>query len=77
MSWLGPIFTLDWANKIYYDCDDYCDEMEMNINLVFNSGYWNFSGILGRSFLNVYFGDIFQKAGDLTASASYFLDLSV
>jgi hypothetical protein len=61
--------------KIYYDCDDYCDEREMNINLVFNSGHWNFPGILCRPFSNVHYGDDFQKADDLTASASYFLAL--
>jgi hypothetical protein len=49
----------------------------MNINLVFNSGHWNFPGILCRHFPNVYYGDVFQKADDLTASASYLLGLRV
>jgi hypothetical protein len=48
----------------------------MNINLVFNSGHWNFPRILGRPLLNVYYGDVFQKAGNLTASASYFKSVS-
>jgi hypothetical protein len=62
--------------KMYYHCDHYCDGKEMNIILVFNSGHWNFPRILCRPFPNVYYGDVFQKAGDLTASASYFLALS-
>jgi hypothetical protein len=66
-----------WQIKIYYDCDDYCDEREMNINLVFNSGHWNFPGILCSSFPNVHCGAVFQKADDLTASASYFMGLRV
>jgi hypothetical protein len=61
------------ANKNYYDCDDYCDEREMTINLVFNSGHWNFPLNLCRPLPNVYYGDVFQKANDLTALASYFL----
>jgi hypothetical protein len=62
---------------MYYDCDEYCDEREMNINLVINSGHWNFPRILCRPFPNVYFGAVSKKAGNLTASASYFLALRV
>jgi hypothetical protein len=64
-------------SSLYYDCDDYCDEREMNINLLFNSGHWNFPGILCSPLPNIYYGHVFQKAGDLTAFASYFLVLRV
>jgi hypothetical protein len=55
LLWTGEI-------KIYYGCDDYCDEREMTINLVFNSGHWNFPRILCRPFSNVHYVDVFQKS---------------
>jgi hypothetical protein len=49
----------------------------MDINLVFNSGHLNIPCILGRPLSNVYNGFVLQNAGDLTASATYYLALSV
>jgi hypothetical protein len=51
---LSTAFTLDMVNKNYYGCDDYCDDRQMGIYLVFNSSHGKVPCIWCRPFSNVH-----------------------
>jgi hypothetical protein len=66
---LSPAFTLDMVNKNYYGCDGYCDESQMAMYLVFNTGLGKFTYLV-QALLKCLLVAVFQKKDYLTTSRS-------